>query len=394
MTTVLPMKRTINSAPTEEASLKQAPQADALSFLSGREREYANSLISQWYGHIRHWEGNKPASCDQHRDALLRLLRHAEVTPWELRPIHVVNYLESRITPERPHGLQSSTIAGYASAWRSFQSFLLKQETINDIAREFGQRPTEFVTEANAVGIKTRKPDKRAAGWALNASHIDAMDKEFRYEAAVAKQRGTKSLLPVLRDRVMFHLAIHFALRVSELVTVKLSDFHASDDPRLNARFGDYGALSVFGKNDVFGTIPMREPDIHALLTWYLGSVRPQILSRCKNPDGICRLGKESIPLSDLLFPTERSGVMSANNYRKRLGNVALQAGLPRKPTPHTLRHTGCTLMVPLYSPEVAQKYMRHKHLATTLHYYHPQVLHAGNQHAGVYIDGYFPDDE
>lgn len=36
--------------------------------------------------------------------------------------------------------------------------------------------------------------------------------------------------------------------------------------------------------------------------------------------------------------------------------------------------------MVPLYSPEVAQKYLRHKHLHTTLYYYHPATLDAGNE--------------
>ncbi|CAM3203174.1 hypothetical protein SHAL103562_21250 [Shewanella algae] len=36
--------------------------------------------------------------------------------------------------------------------------------------------------------------------------------------------------------------------------------------------------------------------------------------------------------------------------------------------------------MVPLYSPEIAQKYMRHKNLYTTLGYYHPTVLDAASE--------------
>ncbi|SMG65408.1 hypothetical protein BMETH_33701332441274, partial [methanotrophic bacterial endosymbiont of Bathymodiolus sp.] len=36
--------------------------------------------------------------------------------------------------------------------------------------------------------------------------------------------------------------------------------------------------------------------------------------------------------------------------------------------------------MVPVYSPEIAQKYMRHKNLYTTLGYYHPTPLDAASE--------------
>lgn len=105
----------------------------------------------------------------------------------------------------------------------------------------------------------------------------------------------------------------------------------------------------------------------------------------------------ESCPPSrgirNLIFPSERGGVISPNTFRKRLADIAMKAGvLDRKLTPHTLRHTGCTLMVPVYSPEVAQGYMRHKRLFTTLYYYHPTPLEAANgANAAVHL---FPDEE
>ena len=48
--------------------------------------------------------------------------------------------------------------------------------------------------------------------------------------------------------------------------------------------------------------------------------------------------------------------------------------------------------MVPLYSPEIAQKYMRHKNLFTTLYYYHPTPLNAAHEvNSAVAL---FGDDE
>ena len=86
-----------------------------------------------------------------------------------------------------------------------------------------------------------------------------------------------------------------------------------------------------------------------------------------------------------MLFISERGGVVSPQTFRDRLSQIAVESGvIAQKLTPHTLRHTGCTLMVPLYTPEVAQKYMRHKNLHTTLYYYHPGTVQAGNEVNGA----------
>lgn len=85
--------------------------------------------------------------------------------------------------------------------------------------------------------------------------------------------------------------------------------------------------------------------------------------------------------------------MVSPQAFRDRLNQISRELCLPRKITPHTLRHTGCTLMAPLYSPEVAQRYMRHKHLSTTLYYYHHDPLNAGNHLSPIY-GLVLPDDE
>jgi integrase len=104
-------------------------------------------------------------------------------------------------------------------------------------------------------------------------------------------------------------------------------------------------------------------------------------MRRKDSGDGTCKFGEHTYLVSNLLFPSERGGVVGDNAFRKRLNQIALDAGVTLKRlTPHTLRHTGCTLMVPVYSPEIAQKYMRHKNLYTTLGYYHPTPLDAASE--------------
>ena len=151
---------------------------------------------------------------------------------------------------------------------------MLDMERINEIQATFKVRPIKFVTEENGIAVKRHKSNAaRPKAWALTPVEIDAIDQQFIFDIKAAHAARSKSLLPLQRDRVMFHLAIHFALRVSELVTIQLHDFKASHDPRMKA-FQNFGTLTITGKNDATGTIPMREPEIYELLMWYLANIR------------------------------------------------------------------------------------------------------------------------
>lgn len=352
-----------------------------LPFLSGNRHRYATNLLLDWDAQLIYLDGVQSSTAKKMVGDLFRLINHAEVAPWELRQEHVSRYLDSR-SKLLPSGMLSpATVAGYCAAWRSFQNFMLELDRVNEIVAQFKVRPCKFVTEENSIAVKKYKANWTPQAWALSPKEIDAIDAEFVVEIKQAHAARSKSLLPLQRDRVMFHLSIHFALRVSELVTAELRSFRRSHDPKLS-HFGDLGTLTVTGKNNVTGTIPMREPEVHGLLTWYLSSIRQRILLRRPDAEtGMCDFGNRKFLTAHLLFPSERGGVVNPQTFRKRLKSIAMRAGVIRhKLTPHVLRHTGCTLMVPLYSPEIAQKYMRHKNLYTTLYYYHPTPLDAANE--------------
>ncbi|TAN07728.1 MAG: recombinase [Rhodanobacteraceae bacterium] len=381
MTNVIAISGTPNSSPVTERN-GQPGSHRGLEFLGGDERTYANNLISDWYDQIVFGEGIKDVSADGFRDNVFRLISYAGVAPWQIKKVDVTQFFAWRAQERGGRPLAPGTVGAMCSAWRSFQNYMVDPERANEILRQFQVRPEKFVDDVNSIAVRKHKSYWSPRSWALSPAQIDAVDAEFIAAIKSAAAAGSKSLLPLQRDRVMFHLAIHFALRVSELVTVELGDFGVHHDPRMQREFGDLGVLTVTGKNDVTGSIPMREPEVYGLIRWYIGKVRQRIILRRRgHGDGTCVFKKKPYRVAQLLFPSERGGVVSPNQFRKRLTQMAVRSGvISKRLTPHTLRHTGCTLMVPIYSPEVAQKYMRHRNLYTTLQYYHPTPLEAGNE--------------
>jgi site-specific recombinase XerD len=392
MTNVVAISGTPNSSLAKES--RPEPGSDrSLGFLSGDRHAYATNLVRDWEAQLIYLDGLKGKSATNFADSLFRLLNHAQSAPWELKKEHVTSFLQAR-SKLRPNGVLSpATVGSYCSAWRSFQNFMLELDRVNEIVASFKARPRKFVTEENSIAVKKYKANWVPKTWALTPEEIEAVDVQFMADIKQAHASCSKALLPLQRDRVMFHIAVHFALRVSELVTVELGDFQPSHDPKL-AHFGNFGTLTVTGKNDVTGTIPMREPEVHALLTWYMSTVRQKILLRRKDKgNGLCTFDGKNHVTAHLLFASERGGVIGPQVFRKRLRLIAIRAGVIRKKlTPHVLRHTGCTLMVPVYSPEIAQKYMRHKNLYTTLYYYHPTPLNAAHEANSAVV--LFGDDE
>src|SRR5690606_12175281 len=151
---------------------------------------------------------------------------------------HVTRFFEDRLTQREGKPLAPTTVAAYATAWRGLQNYMFDAPRLNEIARQFNCRPQEFVTRENTIAGKRAKANWKPRSAVLNEAEIDAMNRAF--QDMIAQAEGTKSFLGLKRDWVMFNTGIHFAMRVSELCTCRLSDFRASQDPRL-ARFGQFG---------------------------------------------------------------------------------------------------------------------------------------------------------
>jgi len=157
---------TLTTAPI--GAEKPAPGCNpSLSFLTGNEKVHATNLIGDWQRQLLHLDGALPKTGKGHKDDVFRLLNHAKVPSWELKKAHVGKYLDSRCDPATNTYLAPATVAGYRSAWRSFQNYMLDADRANEILSAFQVRPRVFINEEHGVSVKKHTANWKPKGWAL-----------------------------------------------------------------------------------------------------------------------------------------------------------------------------------------------------------------------------------
>lgn len=119
-----------------------------------------------------------------------------------------------------------------------------------------------------------------------------------------------------LRDAAMLELMYASGLRVSELVSLPLSQLSLVQ-----------GLVRVIGKGDKERLVPMGEMAAERLRE-YLQSARPALLH-----------GR----LSDAVFVTGRGEAMTRQAFWYRIKQYAVRAGISKPLSPHTLRHAFAT---------------------------------------------------
>ncbi len=147
-----------------------------------------------------------------------------------------------------------------------------------------------------------------------------------------------------LRDRAMLELLYASGLRISELITLELTN--------LNLR---QGWVRVVGKGNKERLVPMGE----AALAWierYLVDAREALL-----PAG-----------GAVLFPSNRGRVMTRQTFWYAVKRYALKAGISGAVSPHTLRHAFATHLVDNGADlRAVQMMLGHSDLSTTQIYTH-----------------------
>jgi len=148
-----------------------------------------------------------------------------------------------------------------------------------------------------------------------------------------------------LRDKAMLETLYASGLRVSELVSLKLGQVSQ-----------DMGVVRVVGKGSKERLVPLGE---EALL-WirrYLKQARPGLLGRRSSDD---------------LFVTARGAAMTRQMFWHLLRRHALQAGLRKPISPHTLRHAFATHLLNHGADlRVVQLQLGHSDISTTQIYTH-----------------------
>lgn len=185
--------------------------------------------------------------------------------------------------------LSSRTQARILSALRSFYRFLQEESLRKD-------NP--------ALPLQGPKP-KRSLPKTLSEMEVETLIHQPKTESP----RG-------LRDAAMLEVLYATGLRVSELVALTL------DQLELEAHL-----IRTMGKGSKERLVPIGKTASRCLMN-YLEKGRPRLLKKQMAP---------------WVFLNNRGGRLSRQGFWKILGQYGREAGIPKKISPHTLRHTFAT---------------------------------------------------
>jgi integrase/recombinase XerD len=242
-------------------------------------------------------------------------LKGRGVRAWEqCEAVHMRAY----VSWLRQRGLSPRSIARNVVAMRQFYRFLEKEERIraNPVASLFLTRPP------------VRLPHT------LSPQEVETL---------LQQPDASKSL--GARDQAMLELLYASGLRVSELVSLQTRHLHH-----------DENYLSVRGKGGKVRIIPFGKWAREKLLR-YIKEVRPKLQKGRASP---------------YLFVTRSGRALTRQAFWKLIRRYALLAGIDKKVTPHTLRHSFAThLLEGGADLRSVQSMLGHADISTTQIYTH-----------------------
>ncbi len=216
----------------------------------------------------------------------------------------------------RKQGISSNSLARKLSSLRIFFRFLTAEGIIKE-------DPTEL--------IETPKIERKIP------VVLDLYEIEKIIEA-------TDDSILGIRDRACIELLYGCGLRISELLSLRVEDIFLKD-----------GFIRVLGKGDKERIVPVGSKGIKAVID-YLERSRP-FLVKVKTP---------------ILFLSKDGKKLSRMGFWKKLKFYLTKAGIDKKITPHTFRHSFAThLLEGGADLRVVQMLLGHSDISTTQIYTH-----------------------
>jgi integrase/recombinase XerD len=225
-------------------------------------------------------------------------------------------------------GFSDTTRARKIASMKSFFGFLLDEGTVE-------KDPTENIS---APRLGRSLPD------ALSESEMDRL---------LDSPEGDEP--PEVRDRAMLELMYATGLRVGELVGLNVNDVDL-----------DTGTARAFGKGSKERLVPVHPGAVEAVGA-YLAHGRPGLVR-----DGAGRA----------LFLGARGTRLTRQGFWTILRRRAAQAGIGKKLTPHTLRHSFATHLLHGGAPlRHVQELLGHASITTTQIYTHLTSEHVRSEY-------------
>jgi integrase/recombinase XerD len=262
-------------------------------------------------------------------------------------------------------GLSANTLAAYQSDLRVFAGWL-SEERGSSLAAARRSDLLDYLTLLSRRGRKPRSSARLLSCLRQFYRHllrqgVIAEDPSVRVEAPKLGRPLPKSVTEAdveallaapntddprgHRDRTMLELLYATGLRVSELVGLTPQQVSLVQ-----------GVVRVMGKGSKERLVPLGEEAISWLQDYVRGPRQDLLGGR----------------LCDFLFPTRRSDCITRQAFWQLIRRYALEAGISKQLSPHTLRHAFATHLLNHGADlRVVQMLLGHSDLSTTQIYTH-----------------------
>ena len=276
------------------------------------------ALVEQFLDHVSFEQGLSPKTREAYGDDLASFSRFAQAkgvhSPREVTRPLLLDYLEHK----RDRGQAMNSIARRLVAIKVFFRFLVQEGLL--------EKDVTAVMESPRL-------------WKVLPGTLSVKEVERLLNAVI----GDDPL--AVRDRAMMELLYASGLRVSELVNLTVEELHLES-----------GYLRCTGKGNKM-RVTLVGGKAKAALDRYLGEVRPALAKNAAVRQ---------------VFLTRRGTAFSRKTVWKQIGLLARRAGITKKVSPHTMRHSFATHLLANGAPlRMIQEMLGHADIATTQIYTH-----------------------
>ncbi|GAB4073528.1 site-specific tyrosine recombinase XerD [Barrientosiimonas marina] len=215
-------------------------------------------------------------------------------------------------------GKSSATIARAISSIRAFHHFLIREQLVDHDA---------------SLHIETPKKERKLPA-TLSSADVEAL-------LAIS---GHTPL--AMRNKAMLELMYATGLRVTELVSLEVSDLHLT-----------MGFVRCMGKGSKERIVPLGDVAKNAM-DYYLQHGRGHLVKRGQDQNA--------------LFVNQHGRPLSRQGFWKILKEIARDSGIKKQITPHTLRHSFATHLLENGADlRSVQEMLGHADISTTQIYTH-----------------------